>query len=81
MNQIGFYLQSPTQNVYGKSFSNNGLYHIKLEYQNGVISYYLNNNVTVTSLEIIVNLLGFNITDWQNDMDITITNFKIDAIP
>ena len=79
-NQIGLYLQLNNSNyAYSKSLTNSG--HIKLEYQNNTITYTVNNTVTSIEFDFEEQPVGFNITDWQNDMNITITNFKIDAIP
>ena len=64
---------------YQKSLSSSG--HIKIEYQNNTITYQLNNTIISTEKDFEEKLVGFNITDWQGDMDITITNFRIDALP
>ena len=79
-NQIGIYLQIENSNYeYQKSLTSSG--HIKIEYQNNTITYHLNNTSLSTEKDFEEKPVGFNITDWQNDMDITITNFRIDANP
>lgn len=82
-NPIGIYIQrSSSTYYYTLAYSTSGLNNIRLEYLNNEIKYYFNNNLTkTTEAEFDTNeYVGFFITDWQNDMDITITHLKIDKI-
>lgn len=82
-NLVGIYITKQNSNsFYHLSYNSSNLNHIKLEYTNNSIKYYLNNNLQrTTELDFDNSLAGFNITDWQGDMDINFTNFRIDKIP
>lgn len=59
-----------------------GLKHLKFQYNGETIEYIINNEVSTTAeVDFEGNPAGFNMTDWQDDMDITITNFTINKNP
>lgn len=78
-NQIGMYITKQGDNYYFGVSVYSGLKHLKFKYNGETIEYSINNEVSKTAeVDFEDNPAGFNITDWQDDMDITITNFKID---
>lgn len=81
-NQIGIYItKEGSSYFYEVSYNYNGLNHVKFEYDGTSINFYRNNHLErTTPINFEGNPAGFNITDWQKDMDITITNFRIDEI-
>lgn len=76
---IGVYLTKNDSNTYyGISYGYSGVNHVLLEYTISEVSFYLNETLIHTrEVDFEDSLIGFNITDWQSDIDCKITNFKI----